>query len=258
LKTPKLQKIGCFGKISGVLRPESPIFVQNFEAMSRKKLIRFGENAESENVIQPGKEIFGKIKGNWSSFLKNSNPIVLEVGCGRAEYTTGLAQLFPEKNFVGVDLKGGRIWKGSSVSKEQNLKNTAFLRIMIQNLEEFFEENEADEIWITFPDPRPKEGDEKLRLTSPRYLEMYNKILKPGSYINLKTDNAGLYEYTLSLLQPDCELITTGKLKISDLEFTDDLYNSPLRPLAFDIQTTYEKRYLKEGIKIKYLRFKIY
>src|SRR5690606_3965505 len=112
--------------------------------MARKKLARFAENEQSMNVIQPGKDLFANIKGNWGSFFKNSNPIVLEIGCGRAEYTTGMAELFPEKNFVGIDLKGGRIWKGSSVSKEKNLFNTAFLRVMVQNIQDFFEKNEAD------------------------------------------------------------------------------------------------------------------
>ncbi len=226
--------------------------------MARKKLARFAENEQSMNVIQPGKDLFANIKGNWGSFFKNSNPIVLEIGCGRAEYTTGMAELFPEKNFVGIDLKGGRIWKGSSVSKEKNLFNTAFLRVMVQNIQDFFEKNEADEAWITFPDPRPKEGDEKLRLTSPRYLRMYQHILKPGSWVYLKTDNEGLYEYTLELLNPESEFARSGVIRISDLEYTADLYNSPMRELAFDIKTTYENRYLTKGEKIKFLRFRLY
>ena len=226
--------------------------------MARKKLIRFAENDESENVIQPGKELFANIKGNWNSFFKKPGPIVLEIGCGRAEYTTGMAGLFAEKNFVGIDLKGGRIWKGSTVSKEQGLSNTAFLRIMIQNIQDFFASDEADEAWITFPDPRPKEGDEKLRLTSPRYLQMYRSILKPGSWVHLKTDNEGLYLYTLELLSEDSEFIKSGAIRISHLEHTGDLYNSPMRELAFDIKTTYEKKYLTKGEKIKFLRFRLY
>lgn len=226
--------------------------------MGRRKLIRFAENDESENVIQPGKKIYDEIKGNWKKFFGNENPLVLEIGCGRAEYTTGMAELFPEKNFIGIDLKGSRIWKGSSVSKEKGLTNTAFLRIMLQNIEDFFAENEVDEIWITFPDPRPKDGDEKLRLTSPRYLKKYSKICKPGSYVHLKTDNEGLFNYTLAVLNDDPEFVEKGEIKISDLEYTGDLYQSDLRPLAFDIHTTYEKRYLSEGIKIKFVRFKIY
>lgn len=226
--------------------------------MPRRKLIRFAENAESENVIEPGKEKFLKIKGNWNKHFKNESPITLEIGCGRAEYTTGMAEIYPDRNFIGIDLKGGRIWKGSTVSKEKNLTNTAFLRIMIQNMMDFFEEDEADEAWITFPDPRPKEGDEKLRLTSPRYLKMYQSVLKSGSWVNLKTDNEGLYLYTLELLQPDSEFMKTGEVKIADLQHTDDLYNSELRPLAFDIKTTYEKKYLVKGEKIKFLRFRIY
>lgn len=222
--------------------------------MSRRKLIRFRENDESENVIQPGKAIFETIRGNWAKFFGNKHPLVLEVGCGRGEYTTGLAALFPGKNFIGIDLKGARIWKGSSVAQEQNLKNVAFLRIMLQNMEAFFSEHEADEIWITFPDPRPKEGDEKLRLTSPRYMAKYRKILKPGSWVHLKTDNQGLYEYTLTLLNDSA---FAEEMRINELSYTDDLYNSSLRPEAFDIRTTYENRYLKEGVKIKFLKFRM-
>jgi tRNA (guanine-N7-)-methyltransferase len=226
--------------------------------MSRRKLLHFADNAKSENVIEPGKEIFNNIKNNWQSFFKNTNPIVFEIGCGRAEYTTGMAELFPDKNFVGVDLKGNRIWKGSTVSNEKNLTNTAFLRIMIQNLKDFVGDQEASEVWITFPDPRPKEGEEKLRLTSPRYLKMYKEILKPGSWVHLKTDSESLYLYTLSLLQPDSKYLKTGVIKVSNLEYTDNLYDSEMRNLAFDIHTTFESKYLKVGEKIKFIRFKIY
>jgi len=226
--------------------------------MPRRKLLHFADNAKSENGIEPGKEIFGKINNNCPAFFNNNNPLGVEIGGGRAEYSTGMAVLFPDKNFVGVDLKGGRIWKGSNVSQEKNLTNTAFLRIMIQNLQDFVGKHEAGEVWITFPDPRPKDGDEKLRLTSPRYLRMYKEILKPGSWVNLKTDNEGLYLYTLSLLQPNSEYLASGEIKISDLEYTDNLYESEMRNLAFDIQTTYEKKYLRVGEKIKFIRFKIY
>jgi len=224
--------------------------------MSRRKQARFKENIESEYVIQPGKAIFDSIKGNWSTLFGNTNPIVLEVGCGRAEYTTGLAELFPQKNFIGIDLKGGRLWKGSMVSEEKNLKNTAFLRIILQNIEDFFEENEADEIWITFPDPRPRLSDEKRRLTSPRYLRKYVKVLKPGGWINFKTDNKALFDYTLQVLQAG-EDVKNGAFIISDLEYTFDLYNSSLQLLTFGIQTTFEKKYLQDGAKIHFMRFRI-
>lgn len=225
--------------------------------MGRRKLIRFAENTESEIVIQPGKEIFTSIKGNWRGFFGNNNPIVLEVGCGRGEYTTGMAELFPDKNFIGIDIKGSRIWKGSTVSKEKGLTNTAFLRIKVQQLEDFFEHNEVDEIWVTFPDPRPKEGDEKLRLTSPRFLRMYKNIMKPGGWVHLKTDNDSLFQYTLEVTEDTSELVRSGEFSFSDREFTWDLYSSPQRPLAFDIQTTYERKFGNKGLKMKFIRFRI-
>jgi tRNA (guanine-N7-)-methyltransferase len=145
--------------------------------MSRKKLERFRSNTESANVIESGKEIYTNIKGKWRAFFGNANELVLEVGCGRGEYTTGLAALYPHKNFIGTDIKGSRIWKGSTVANQSNMNHVAFLRTMIQNLEDFFEEGELDEIWITFPDPRPKDTEIRLRLTNERFLTMYKKIL---------------------------------------------------------------------------------
>src|SRR4051812_33396859 len=169
--------------------------------MSRKKLGRFKSNNESVNVIEAGKEIYTNIKGNWRSFFGNEYELVLEIGCGRGEYTTGLAALYPEKNFIGTDIKGSRIWKGSTVAKQNEFKHVAFLRTMVQNLEDFFEKGELDEIWITFPDPRPKDTEERLRLTSERFMNMYKNMLKEGGKMNFKTDNAALFQYTLDLLQ---------------------------------------------------------
>lgn len=181
-------------------------------------------------------------------YFHNDGPITLELACGRGEYTVGLARLFPDRNFIGVDIKGERIWKGSTWALEQNLTNAAFLRTHILMIENFFEPGEADEIWLTFPDPRPRKRDIKRRLTSPRFLEMYKKLVRPGGYIRLKTDNTLLYEYTLEEVQ--------GRKDIADLQFTSDLYASDLRPECFDIRTRYEEEFASKGEKIKYLRFR--
>ena len=140
--------------------------------MGKNKLVRFAVIAQRENVIEEGKEIYKTIKGNWKKYFGNDNPIYLELACGRGEYTTGLAAVYPNINFIGVDVKGARIWKGSTVAFENNLKNAAFLRIKMYLLAEFFEENEVDGIWLTFPDPRPKELDDRHRLTYIKYMKV--------------------------------------------------------------------------------------
>ena len=215
----------------------------------KRKLERFKEIEERSNVIEPTKEIYHYVKGKWNKdFFKNENPITIELACGRGEYTVGLATLFPSNNYIGVDIKGERIWKGSSQAKEANLTNVAFLRTMILLIENFFEDGEVNEIWITFPDPRPRKRDIKRRLTSPRFLSIYKRLLKPGGYVRLKTDSTALYEYSLEELQ--------NRKDISDLKFTDDVYNSDLRPECFDIKTRYELAFASKGEKIKYLRFR--
>jgi tRNA (guanine-N7-)-methyltransferase len=215
----------------------------------KRKQERFKIIEERENVIEPTKEIYKTIKGNWRrDYFKNNNPITLELACGRGEYTIGLAKLFPDKNFIGVDIKGERIWKGSTRAVEEKLSNVAFLRTQILLIENFFEAHEVDEIWLTFPDPRPRKRDIKRRLTSPRYIELYRRLTKLGSFIRLKTDNTKLYEYTLEELQS-----LTG---ISDFRHTDNIYTSDLRPECFDIKTRYEEEFAGKGETIKYLRFK--
>lgn len=216
----------------------------------RGKLKRFRENAESHNVIEPGKAIFENIKGNWhADFFKNDNPITLELACGSGEYTTGMAELFKERNFIGIDIKGARIWKGSRYARENRLENVAFLRTQIGLLEKFFSKGEIGEIWIVFPDPHPRDSDEKKRLTHPRFIEMYKNVLKSGGIIHLKTDNKDLFDYTLELLK--------SRNDISDLTFTKDLYRSDLLAHHFDIQTKYEKKFLEQGLKINYLQFRL-
>ena len=214
----------------------------------KRKLERFKIIEERTNVIEPTKPIYKTIKGKWrEEHFKNDKPITVELACGRGEYSVGLGRLFPERNFIGVDVKGERIWKGSTVAVEENLANVAFLRTHILLIENFFEPGEIDEVWLTFPDPRPTKRDIKRRLTSPRFMEMYKRLLKPGGYVRLKTDNTILYEYTLEEAQ--------NRTDISDLKFTNDVYASELRPECFDIKTRYEEAFAAKGETIKYLRF---
>lgn len=217
--------------------------------MGRSKLDKFKDNELSRYVIQPGNEIFDNIKGNWRDlYFKNENDLVLELACGRGEYTIGLAREFSDRNFIGVDIKGPRIWRGMKIAEEEKLVNSGFLRGYIQNLETYFDAKEINEIWITFPDPRPKGRDERRRLTHPRFLDIYKAILKPGGQVYLKTDNQDLFEYSLEVL--------TSETDVADLIYTRDLYHSEFVGEHYGIQTTYEKKYLEEGTKIKYLKFR--
>lgn len=210
------------------------------------KLKRFAIIAQRDNVIQPGKENFETMAGQWKAYFANANPITLELACGRGEYSVGLASRFPNRNFVGIDIKGDRLWKGSSLALEQNLLNVAFLRIPILNILSFFDKNEADEIWLTFPDPRPRKRDAKRRLTHPRYFDLYKVMLQEQGWFRLKTDNADLFNFTLEVLKE--------RQDITDFDYTFDLYQSPLREDCFDIKTRYEEMFSNETVK--YLRFR--
>ena len=188
-------------------------------------------------------------KGKWATeFFKNNNPVVLELACGKGEYTVNLAQMFPEKNFIGIDYKGNRIWRGAKTAIEENITNVGFLRIQIENLVDYFGENEIDEIWITFPDPQPQISREKKRLTSSRFLNLYKQMLKPGGFINLKTDNDGLHAYTAEKIE---ELGLKLHIK------TEDLYHSPYADEVLNIKTYYEKKYLKDNKNINYLKYSL-
>lgn len=214
--------------------------------MARRKLHRFEFNANAQNVIERGKELYTSIKGKWrEKYFKNDNPIVLELACGKGEYSVGLAKIFPNKNFIGIDIKGDRISRGSKNALDAGLSNVAFLRTPINYLEEFFEENEVDEIWIIHPDPQPRDKEEKKRLTFPKFLDIYEKILKSGGMLNLKTDNHPLYLYSIETLQD------AGYQIIS---FTDDLYNSELNKEHFGIETHYEKLFVSRGYKINFIK----
>jgi tRNA (guanine-N7-)-methyltransferase len=218
--------------------------------MSRRKLQKFKENETRANIIQPGKDLFGSIKGNWSKlFFKNDQPIILELGCGRGEYTIGMARLNQEINYVGVDIKGDRIWKGGKIAEAERLSNVGFLRTQIQSLENFFMEGEVREIWLTFPDPRPKKSDLKRRLTHPRFMEIYRRLVAPVGTIHLKTDNAILFNYSLEVVQ---EL--EG---VQATVYSRDLYQSDLLTPELAIKTHYEVLFAEQGYKIKYLRFQL-
>ncbi|MFW5699716.1 MAG: tRNA (guanosine(46)-N7)-methyltransferase TrmB [Bacteroidota bacterium] len=221
--------------------------------MSKNKLKKFEEVAGMNHVLQPEfDEIFNKsykLKGKWAgSFFKNNNPVVLELGCGKGEYTVGLAQKYPEKNFIGIDIKGARIWKGAKQSLELGLKNVGFIRTRIELIESFFAQAEVNEIWLTFPDPQLKKARNKKRLSGPGFLNKYRSFLIDNGLIHLKTDNTVLYEYTHQIAHHN-------KLPIEIS--TPDLYGSGIVDDILSIQTFYEAQYREQGMKINYLRFKL-
>lgn len=215
----------------------------------KSKLKRFEIISGRENVIEPGKELFQTIKGKWNSvYFKNEDPITLELACGRGEYSVGMARARANRNFIGVDKKGDRLWKGSTWAVDEQLANVAFLRTDILFIESFFERGEVDEIWLTFPDPRPRIRDIKRRLSSSRYIDMYKKLLRSEGYFRFKTDNTDLFNFTLEELSMRNDLI--------DFSYTHDLYQSELRPECYEIKTKYEEMFAAQGEKIKYLRFR--
>ncbi len=212
---------------------------------------RFQDNAERYNVIQEGKENFGRLLGKWrGEYFKNDQDLVVELGCGKGEYTVGLGEKMPDRNFVGVDIKGARIWVGSSYAIRNQLSNVAFLRTQIELLDRHFGTGEISEIWITFPDPRTKDKEAKRRLTAPRYLGTYKNLLKKDGWIKFKTDNTGLFDYTLGLFQEK-------QVKVKNLEHTHDLYNSGYMNDHFDVKTKYEKLFFAKGENIKYMKFQL-
>lgn len=226
----------------------------------RNKLKKFAELLTFPNVYEnldsyPPKltDINGNdidMKGKWNeNHFKNENPITLELACGRGEYTLALARKYPNRNFIGVDIKGARIWKGAGIALEEKLDNVAFLRTRIELIAPFFGEEEVDEIWITFPDPFLRKGKKNRRLTSPNFLTHYRKILKKGGLVQLKTDEKVLSDYTLEILEED----PNAKL----LYYEENIYSKPLLIDELEIKTYYEKIHLEKGKKIKYIQFNI-
>ena len=213
--------------------------------MGKDKLRRFAEIETFANVyeLDAGKAL----KGNWSKMhFKNDAPLVLELACGKGEYTVNLAQLFPEKNFIGIDYKGNRIWRGAKTAMKEGINNVAFLRIQIEHILDYFDTDEVSEIWITFPDPQPQLSREKKRLTAPRFLEKYKVILQESAPINLKTDNDDFYAFTLETIE---------QLGLKLHVRTEDLYRSDLVNEVLSIKTYYEKKYLTHHKNINYVRF---
>lgn len=221
---------------------------------SKNKLKRFKENETFSNVIQPTREeITNKefhLKGKWAKeFFKNNLPIVLELGCGKGEYSVGLAKMYPEKNFLGIDIKGARFWRGAKTAVEEEMNNVGFLRTQIELIDLIFAENEVDEIWITFPDPQIKYKRTKHRLTNTEFLQKYKKILKPDGVVNLKTDSEFMHGYTLGLLHGEGHEI---------LHANHDVYKNEYSPEeVVGIQTFYENQYLEENKKITYIKFRV-
>jgi tRNA (guanine-N7-)-methyltransferase len=221
--------------------------------LGKKKLERFRELETLEKVFQPPfEEIFRKdyvLKGKWcNEVFGNGCPLVLELGCGKGEYTLGLARNYPDRNFMGIDIKGARIWRGARTARQEGLSNVAFLRTRIDFIPSFFAPSEVEELWITFPDPQEKRRRRKKRLTGAIYLNMYRQLLRDGGMVHLKTDNGSLYQDTL-------ELVRHNRLPI--VRFSDDLYREGWDDETASIQTFYESNFLKEGARIHYLCFRL-
>ena len=224
--------------------------------MSKKnKLQKFEENRSFDNLFQYSYERIMEegfpLKGHWADFFHNDNPIVLELGCGKGEYTVGLARVHPEINYIGVDIKGARMWRGLTQARDEDLHNVAFIRTRIDQIEHFFGPGEVNEIWVTFPDPHPGEGERNARhrLTSPEFLDRYRKIVTPDGILNLKTDSPIMYEFTLH------EVIEKQGLPL--LYATNDLYANADELEVKHIRTFYEQMWLDQGLTIKYLKFRV-
>lgn len=221
---------------------------------SKNKLKRFNENLTFSNVFQPTREEVVSnsfpYKGSWNAkYFKNDNPIIIELGCGKGEYTIELAKKYPNKNFIGIDIKGARFWRGAKTAVDENLNNVAFVRTQIELIEHVFGQFEVDEIWITFPDPQIKYKRTKHRLTNTEFLQRYKNILKPDGIVNLKTDSEFMHGYTLGLLHGEGHEVLYANHNVYHNEGAPEVVTS--------IQTFYEKQYLEQNKAITYIKFKI-
>lgn len=211
--------------------------------MARKKLAHFAEMDYMAYVFAYPEDKAGR----WSKFFSNNHPLILEVGCGTGRYTIGLAKMFLEKNFIGLDIKGSRMWHGAKAIEAEGLTNAAFLRTQMASIQNYFAAEEVAEIWITFPDPQPRESRERKRLSSPRFLDLYRSFMQKEGVIHLKTDNQALFDYSEEAWRAygmEVEMVTRN------------LYAAPLADPVLDIKTTYETRYLAQGLPICYMRAK--
>ena len=212
--------------------------------MGHKKLIRFEAIKTFSNVL----EYPQGMKGKWHDFFKNNHPITLELACGKGEYAVGLGRLYPEKNFIGIDIKGNRIWRGAKTAIEEGLQNVAFIRSHIDKVTDYFDKNEVDEIWITFPDPQLRDSRAKKRLTYSRFLRLYQQFLKPGGLVHLKTDSPDLYQFTKTVINLfDLELLVDY----------DDAYAQSVISKELQIKTHYEALDIAQSNRIHYLQFRL-
>ena len=223
--------------------------------MVKNKLKKFAQINAFSNVVQPEVKFPATnflYRGMWNSqFFRNDNPITLEIGCGKGEYTLGLARNYPDKNFIGIDIKGDRIWKGAKEALEEGIHNVAFLRIQAERINYFFEKDEVSGIWVTFPDPQPRGSRKKKRLCSPQFLTRYGSLLKPASPIHLKTDSREFFDYTMEVIREEGHTLIFA---------STDIYNEKnlSEPLLLTIQTYYENMFLSKSLPIHYLKFQLH
>ena len=215
-----------------------------FAAMGQKKLIRFEEIKSFPNVL----EYPENVKGTWHNFFKNDNPLTLELACGKGEYAVGLGRLYPNRNFIGIDVKGNRIWRGAKTALAEGLGNVAFVRSQMDKVTEYFVAGEVDEIWITFPDPQLRFSKMKKRLTHPKYLRLYQEFLKPGGIVQLKTDSPVLYEFTKTVI---------GLYELELLTDDNDVYRNGNYTTELQIKTHYESLDIAQSNRVHYLKFRI-
>ena len=233
--------------LTAVIRTIIPYFARTV----KRKLERFAEMETFPNVIQPSfAEAFRTehpLKGNWNrDFFRCERPLILELGCGKGEYTVGMARVFQSINFIGIDIKGSRIWKGAKIALQENISNAGFLRTRIEFIGSFFAPGEADEIWLTFPDPQLEK--KRKRLTAPKFLNVYRMFLKNNGILHLKTDNRILYHYTL-------DTVRYNRLEI--IRSTEDLYAEAPADPVLSIKTFYEKQFIEQGLAIHYISFRL-